>query len=157
MNKKFLICGAIATALLVSACVKKEEPKETEQEKVETAQTATSEPAQFESLPSAEQNTQQAEIPAHVEVERTETANTSTEIRREPTHEALATTQATQVAENKPAATEAKPAKAESVKTETAQTAPKTQTAPKASSGNAQSEDDAVAAAIAAATPALKN
>ncbi|MCV2444041.1 internalin [Acinetobacter bereziniae] len=154
MNKKFLICGAIATALLVSACVKKEEPKETEQEKVETAQTAASEPAQFESLPSAEQNTQQVEIPAHVEVERTETANTTTEIRREPTHEALATTQA---AENKPTATEAKPAKAESVKTETAQTAPKTQTAPKANSGTAQSEDDAVAAAIAAATPALKN
>lgn len=155
MNKKFLICGAIATALLVSACVKKEEPKETEQEKVETAQTAASEPAQFESLPSAEQNTQQVEIPAHVEVERTETANTTTEIRREPTHEALATTQA---AENKPAATEeAKPAKAESVKTETAQTTPKTQTTPKANSGTAQSEDDAVAAAIAAATPALKN
>lgn len=43
------------------------------------------------------------------------------------------------------------------MKTETAQTAPKTQTAPKASSGTAQSEDDAVAAAIAAATPALKN
>lgn len=59
---------------------KKEEPKETEQNKVETAQTATSEPAQFESLPSAEQNTQQVEIPAHVEVERTETANTTTEI-----------------------------------------------------------------------------
>ncbi|MDN5433609.1 MAG: internalin, partial [Acinetobacter sp.] len=34
MNKKFLICGAIATALLVSACVKKEEPKEAEPEKV---------------------------------------------------------------------------------------------------------------------------
>lgn len=154
MNKKFLICGAIATALLVSACVKKEEPKEAEQEKVETAQPAISEPTQFESLPSVEQNNaQQVEIPAHVEVERTETANTSTEIRREPTHEAHATMPSAQ-AESKPAATEAKPAKAESVKTETAQT--KTP-APKASSGSAQSEDDAVAAAIAAATPALKN
>ena len=149
MNKKFLICGAIATALLVSACVKKEEPKEAEPEKVETAQPATSEPTQFESLPSVEQNNaQQVEIPAHVEVERTETANTSTEIRREATHEAHATMPSAQ-AENKPAATEAKP-----VKTETAQT--KTP-APKASSGSAQSEDDAVAAAIAAATPALKN
>lgn len=149
MNKKFLICGAIATALLVSACVKKEEPKEAEPEKVETAQPATSEPTQFESLPSVEQNNaQQVEIPAHVEVERTETANTSTEIRREPTHEAHATMPSAQ-AESKPAATEAKP-----VKTETAQT--KTP-APKASSGSAQSEDDAVAAAIAAATPALKN
>ena len=152
MNKKFLICGAIATALLVSACVKKEEPKEAEPEKVETAQPATSEPTQFESLPSVEQNNaQQVEIPAHVEVERTETVNTSTEIRREPTHEAHATMPSAQ-AENKP--TEAKPAKAESVKTETAQA--KTP-APKASSGSAQSEDDAVAAAIAAATPALKN
>lgn len=107
---------------MVSACVKKEEPKEAEPEKVETAQPATSEPTQFESLPSVEQNNaQQVEIPAHVEVERTETANTTTEIRREATHEAHATMPSAQ-AENKPAATEAKPAKAESVKTETAQT-----------------------------------
>ena len=149
MNKKFLICGAIATALFVSACVKKEEPKQ--EEKPETAQSA-SEPSQFESLPSVEQNApQQAEIPPHVEIERTESPNLSTEIRRESatTHEAHATTIQT---EAQPAATEAKPAKAESVK---AEAAPKP--APKASSGTAQSEDDAVAAAIAAATRALKN
>ncbi|WP_010111706.1 hypothetical protein [Acinetobacter sp. P8-3-8] len=149
MNKKLLICGAIATVLLVSACVKKEAPKEDEQE-VETTQTAASEPAQFENLPSAEQNgTQQVEAPAQqVVIERTQTENTTTEIRRE-THEAHATTQ-NQAAETKPAE-ESKPAKAESVKVETSQAAPK------ATTGAAQSEDDAVAAAIAAATPALKN
>ncbi|MEG0482910.1 MAG: internalin [Acinetobacter sp.] len=148
MNKKLLICGAIATVLLVSACVKKEAPKEDEQE-VETTQAATSEPAQFENLPSAEQNnTQQAEAPSQVEIERTQTENTTTEIRRE-THEAHATTQ-NQATETKPAE-ESKPAKAESVKVETSQAAPK------ATAGTAQSEDDAVAAAIAAATPALKN
>lgn len=156
MNKKLLICGAIATALLVSACVKKEEPKESEKEKVESTQAA-SEASQFENLPSTEQqtNAQQEQIPAHVEIERTETPNLSTEVRREVTHEAHATTQATEKNEAKPAATEAKPepkpAKAESVKAETSQT----QTA-KSNTG-AQSEDDAVAAAIAAATPALKN
>ena len=32
MNKKLLIAGAIATALVLTACVKKEEPKEPEQE-----------------------------------------------------------------------------------------------------------------------------
>ena len=153
MNKKLLICGAIATVLLVSACVKKETPKEDEQDKVETTQPATSEAAQFENLPSSEQNTQQVEIPAHVEVERTETTNTTTEVRT-TTHEAHATTQNAQAADPKPAATEAKPAKAESVKTETA---PKAQPTPKPNSATAQSEDDAVAAAIAAATPALKN
>ena len=149
MNKKLLICGAIATVLLVSACVKKEAPKEDEQE-VETTQSATSEPAQFENLPSAEQNTaQQVETPPQqVEIERTQTENTTTEIRRE-THEVHATTQ-NQSTEPKPVE-ESKPAKAESVKTET------TQAAPKATTGAAQSEDDAVAAAIAAATPALKN
>lgn len=147
MNKKLLICGAIATVLLVSACVKKETPKEDEQDKVETTQPATSEAAQFENLPSSEQNTQQVEIPAHVEVERTETANTTTEVRT-TTHEAHATTQNAQAADPKPAATEAKPAKAESVKA---------QPTPKPNSATAQSEDDAVAAAIAAATPALKN
>ena len=148
MNKKLLICGAIATVLLVSACVKKEAPKEDEQE-IETTQTASSEPAQFENLPSAEQNgTQQVEAPAQVEIERTQTENTTTEIRRE-THEVHATTQ-NQSTEPKPVE-ESKPAKAESVKTET------TQAAPKATTGAAQSEDDAVAAAIAAATPALKN
>lgn len=154
MNKKFLICGAIATALFVSACVKKEEPKQ--EEKPETAQAA-SEPSQFENLPSVEQNAQQqAEIPPHVEIERTESANLSTEIRRESaaTHEAHATTQQAETQ-----AADAKPAKAESVKAETSQT--QTAAAPKApapkASGAAQSEDDAVAAAIAAATPALKN
>jgi len=150
MNKKLLICGAIATVLLVSACVKKEAPKEDEQE-VETTQSATSEPAQFENLPSAEQNTaQQVETPPQkVEIERTQTENTTTEIRRE-THEVHATTQ-NQSAEPKPVE-DSKPAKAESVKTESA---PKD--TPRANSNAAQSEDDAVAAAIAAATPALKN
>ena len=158
MNKKFLICGAIATALLVSACVKKEEHKDHEEDKVENTQPA-SEPSQFQSLPSVEQNsaqnTQQAEIPPHVQIERPESPNLSTEVRT-TTHEARATTNEATATEShsseesKPKA-EAKPAKAESVKTETAQTK-----AP-AKSGSAQSEDDAVAAAIAAATPALKN
>ena len=31
MNKKLLICGAIAAGLLLTACVKKEAPKEDEQ------------------------------------------------------------------------------------------------------------------------------
>jgi len=152
MNKKLLICGAIATALVVSACVKKEAPKEDEQEKVEITQPSSSEPAQFESLPSTEptQAQQQVEIPAHVEVERTQSENTTTEIRT-TTHEAHATTQNTQTTET------AKPVKAESVKAETTQTQAATSTAPKTKSGAAQSEDDAVAAAIAAATPALKN
>ena len=150
MNKKFLICGAIAAALLLTACVKKEAPKEDEQEKVETTQQIeqVNEPVQLEPL-DAPENTL-AEAPAQVEVERQETANTTTVIRRE-VREAPQQT-----------ATEATP-KAEAPKAATPKTeAPKaeekpTQATPSKSNSANQSEDDAVAAAIAAATPALEN
>ena len=73
------------------------------------------------------------EVPETVEVIREETPNTTTEIRRE-----------TRPAQNDPA------------------TAPKAQDSeteykPKTNSGAEQSEDDAVADAIAAAMPALEN
>ena len=150
MNKKFLICGAIAAGLLLTACVKKEAPKEDEQEKVETTQQIeqVNEPVQLEPL-DAPENTP-AEAPAQVEVERQETANTTTVIRRE-VREAPQQT-----------ATEATP-KAEAPKAATPKTeAPKaeekpTQATPSKSNSANQSEDDAVAAAIAAATPALEN
>ena len=106
MNKKLLICGAIAAGLLLTACVKKEAPKEDEQEQVE--------------------------------VIREETPNTTTEIRRETPAPAPA----------------AQPApKAEAPKAEEKPT----QARPSNTNPNAQTEDDAVAAAIAAATPALEN
>jgi len=137
MNKKLLICGAIATALLVTACVKKEQPKQDEQEQVEVQTEQTTETTQFEPLEPVENiEDTEPEMPAHVEVERTETANTTTEIRREtPSHAAPAPAPkaAAPVAEDKP-----------------------TQARPSNNTG-AQSEDDAVAAAIAAATPALEN
>ena len=137
MNKKLLICGAIATALLVTACVKKEQPKQDEQEQVEVQTEQTTETTQFEPLEPVE-NIQDAEpeLPAQVEVERTETANTTTDIRREtPAQPAAAPAPkaAAPVAEDKP--TQARPS----------------------NNAGAQSEDDAVAAAIAAATPALEN
>ena len=136
MNKKFLICGAIAAALLLTACVKKEAPKEDEQEKVETTQPTeqVNEPVQLQPLDSAE-NTQ-TETPAQVEIERQETENTTTVIRREVTQ---------------PAATEAPKAEAPKAEEKPAQATPSK------SNSASQSEDDAVAAAIAAATPALEN
>ena len=137
MNKKLLICGAIATALLVTACVKKEQPKQDEQEQVEVQTEQTTETAQFEPLEPVENiEDTEPEMPAHVEVERTETANTTTDIRRETPTQPTAVTapKATApIAEDKP-----------------------TQARPSNNTG-AQSEDDAVAAAIAAATPALEH
>ena len=143
MNKKLLICGAIATALLITACVKKEEPKQEEQEQVDTSASDAqpAEPAKFESLDSAD-NQPIEPVPAHQDVIREETPNTTTEIRRE-------------VRDTKPAEEAPKSAapKAEAPKAEDKPT----QAAPKQNSSSAQTEDDAVAAAIAAATPALDN
>ena len=139
MNKKLLICGAIAAGLLLTACVKKEAPKEDESEQAATTQQTeqVTEPVQAEPLTPVE--SEQVEIPTHVEVERHETANTTTEIRRE-------------VSEPKPV--ESKPAvKAEAPKAEDKPT----QATQQKPSNTPQSEDDAVAAAIAAATPALEN
>ncbi|MBI1452404.1 MULTISPECIES: internalin [unclassified Acinetobacter] len=142
MNKKFLICGALAAGLLLTACVKKEAPKEDEQEHVETAASEVA-PAEFQKLDA----TDEQEIPltpsnTEVEVIREETPNTVTEVRREVA----------------PAAEAAKPAPAPVQKAEAprAEDKPTQAVAPKNTSAS-QSEDDAVAAAIAAATPALDN
>ena len=139
MNKKLLICGAIAAGLLLTACVKKEAPKEDESEQAATTQQTeqVTEPVQAEPLTPVE--SEQVEIRRDVEVERHETAHTTTEIRRE-------------VSEPKPV--ESKPV----VKVEAPKAEDKpTQVAQQKPSNTPQSEDDAVAAAIAAATPALEN
>ena len=78
MNKKLLICGAIAAGLLLTACVKKEAPKEDEQEQVEVVTTEQQQTVELQPLAASE-----PEIPAQVEVIREETPNTTTEIRRE--------------------------------------------------------------------------
>ena len=158
MNKKFLIGGAIVTALLVTACVKKETPKEEEQQQpVETTQ---QESAPLQELDPVEPS--EPQIPTRVEVEHQESNNTSATIRREYHDDAQTSTTPVTANNDAPKAEvkpheetkpkeEAKPLKAENVK-------PKSEAAvatPKASSNTAQTEDDAVAAAIAAATPAL--
>ena len=117
MNKKLLIAGAIATAMVLTACVKKEEPKEPEQE---TTTEEVQQPVQVDPVEPTE-----VEIPpAPVSVEHQESNNTSATITREY--------------RDAPAVEKPTPS-------------------PKANSETGQSEDDAVAAAIAAATPALDN
>ena len=143
MNKKLLLCGAIATSLLLTACVKKETPNEDEQEQVETTQQTeqVNQPAEAIPLESAENS--EAQAPAQVEIEREETANTTTVIRREVSQQNAAEAPK---AEPKPA----------TPKPEAPQAEPKpVPEASAKSNSETQSEDDAVAAAIAAATPAL--
>lgn len=127
-NKKILICAALATGLLVTACVKKEEPKTEDQQEqaVETQQ------EQAEINASVDSESQPAVVVEPViEISREETTNTTTEIRRET-----------------------RPVQTQPLNNDTAmQTTPKPVTA----NTGTQSEDDAVAAAIAAATPALGN
>ncbi|MBP6190425.1 MAG: internalin [Acinetobacter sp.] len=127
-NKKILICAALATGLLVTACVKKEEPKTEDQQEqaVETQQ------EQAEINVSVDSESQPAVVVEPViEISREETTNTTTEIRRET-----------------------RPVQTQPLNNDTAmQTTPKPVTA----NTGTQSEDDAVAAAIAAATPALGN
>ena len=127
-NKKILICAALATGLLVTACVKKEEPKTEDQQEqaVETQQ------EQAEINVSVDRESQPAVVVEPViEISREETTNTTTEIRRET-----------------------RPVQTQPLNNDTAmQTTPKPVTA----NTGTQSEDDAVAAAIAAATPALGN
>ncbi len=162
MNKKLLICGAIATSLLLSACVKKETPAE-EETRAETATTQSKPEAKFENLSPtepepaavAEQATaaaapKAADTPKKVEVIREQTANTTTEIRRETRPAQTETQPKAEVPKPEP--------KAEAPKPEPKAEAPKAEPKPKAEaprSNSTQSQDDAVAAAIAAATPAL--
>lgn len=151
MNKKLLICGVIATGLLLSACVKKETPVE-EETRAEVPNTQVKAEEKFENLTPTEPEqpapVAEAAQPAakKIEVIREETANTTTEIRREtrpvPAEPKPQVRTETAKAEPKPQAN------TEAVKTETAKVE-----APRSSSN--QSQDDAVAAAIAAATPAL--
>ena len=169
MNKKLLICGAIATSLLLSACVKKETPAEEEASRVET-KTQTQPDAQFENLKPSEPATVVEEPKAaptapKVEVIREQSANTTTEIRREtrpapaePKPQPKPQAEAPK-AEPKPQpkpqveAPKAEP-KPQQVTQPKVESTPKTE-APAPRSNSNQSQDDAVAAAIAAATPAL--
>ncbi len=152
-NKKLLICAAIATGLLLTACVKKEEPKNEEQQSEQSTETQITEQQpesvetnqQFETLESVD--TEEAPAPS-VETMREETENTTTEIRRE-----------TRPAQSQSNSTPTETSRTESARpAQTEQNAPRTEQpkAPKPS-GPSQSEEDAVAAAIAAATPALNN
>lgn len=152
INKKLLICGAIATALFVTACVKKEAPKEEEQQ-AEVASETTA-PAQFEQLDSTDDVTIPSEPETTVEEQVVITNTAPTEIRREVTP-APAVEAAKPAPRPEPAKVETAP-EAVAPRTETAKVdAPKAATPAKPASNAAQSQEDAVAAAIAAATPAL--
>lgn len=136
MNKKLLICGAIATTLFLTACVKKEEPQTEQPEVAEVTVEQVATPAEFEALESVESSQSEVVI---VETQVTEITNTAPEARRE----------VRVVTEAEPTAAVAKPKAAPVQDTET-QYAPKPTT-------SSQSQDDAVNDAIAAAMPALEN
>ena len=137
MNKKLLLCAAIASSLFLAACVKKEAPTEAQSDEVEVSTEVTSEPAmEFTPLEPVDQA-------ATAATESIPTEDYS--ITEAPITESHSTTQP-----NNPNTTAAPAAEAAK-----AQDTP-TQYVPKDKSST-QSQDDAVADAIAAATPALEN
>ncbi|OAL86360.1 hypothetical protein AY605_13910 [Acinetobacter sp. SFD] len=143
MMKKLLISTLILTGLTLTACVKKEAPKEEEQVEVAPAsEISTPEPVQFEQLDPVvvEEEVIEEAVPT-VEIQREQTENTTTEIRREikkpETSEPTPVKETSEEPVSKPASTAPAPA-------------PKTNSDPEN-----KSEDDAVADAIAAAMPAL--
>lgn len=145
MNKKFLICGLLATGLILTACVKKEPPKDENQEQVD-ATTQEQQPTEFKPLQSTENNQPSSTAEQTVVIERMETPNTTTEVRREQHHT--------------PRETEPTTPKKEEPKVDSTASAESANTPSQSSrqnSNQSRSEDDAVADAIAAATPALKN
>ncbi len=142
-NKKLVICAALATGLLLTACVKKEEPKsEDQQEQASETQSTQTEP-ESQNSNSSESIPTTVQLEPVIETTREETAHTTTEIRREtrPAQNSSSNNSPGQTEQPKAVQPEPKPVNIE---------------APKANN-SAQTEDDAVAAAIAAATPALAN
>jgi hypothetical protein len=137
MNKKLLICGAIATTLFLTACVKKEEPQTEQPEVAETPAVEQIEtPAEFEALDAVDSSQPVATI---VETQVAEVVTTAPAAPRETRP----------VAEEAQTAPAAKPQAAPAQDTETQYTPKNT--------GSSQSQDDAVNDAIAAALPALEN
>ena len=136
------MCAAIATALLFTACAKKESPNEDDREQTVETTEQSEEAVNLEALEDQDND----EIPPRVEYEHQESNNTSATIRRE-----YSDATDDELYARSESATTAKPQAEAKPKAETA--APN----PKASSSSSQTEDDAVAAAIAAATPALDN
>lgn len=143
MNKKLLICGAIAIGLVLSACVKKETPAEEQNTPAETQTAQPSPEPKFEDLTPTEPASTAVADTANkkVEIIREDTENTTTEIRRE--------IRAVEEPAPKPEAPKPTP------KPEPKPEAPKPEPTPSQNNNTTSSQDDAVAAAIAAATPAL--
>ena len=133
MNNKRFACGLIFSTLLLTACVKKEAPTEDTNDSTSTdAPAVIIEPTETVEAP-VEQNVQEPLIVETVDVE--ETPYTTTEVRRSaPSTDTPAATTVTHAAPATPAAT----------------SAPAVQL-------NNNSEEDAIAAAMAAAAPALDN
>ncbi|ESK40415.1 hypothetical protein P256_00867 [Acinetobacter nectaris CIP 110549] len=171
MNKKLLICGVIMAGLVLTACSKKEAPQNNDKQEQATSQNNVAseqlqsinkdtppapmaEPEQqkpHETVPPEHHSELAAEKPPKmVEVEKEQTANTTTEIRREYKSE-----------QPKVETTANVPVHPEQVSTSAASPAPevvkpKHHHVAKPQSTNANlSEDDAVAAAMSAAKPAL--
>ncbi|MFT4020631.1 MAG: hypothetical protein QM666_03840 [Acinetobacter sp.] len=163
MNKKILICGAIALGLFLAACSKKDDANQSGEQQAQSETNASVASEQFHPLDASETQEQPSAPVAQpvqpapkVEIHREETEHTTTEIRRRPKTEEPAETENTESSsrntetdDSNTSASHVTPKKESKAKDSTANESTK-------NSSGKLTEDDAVAAAIAAATPALK-
>ncbi|PVZ88610.1 hypothetical protein C9426_07240 [Serratia sp. S1B] len=155
MNKKFIICGAIAVGLLLAACSSKKEEAHPDEQQAQSEQTNNPASEQFHSI-NENSNMPASDVapPAKkvVKIQREETENTSTEIRSEVKDADTATPTTNSSTSSTTGGTTGS-----SNNNSTSNSQVVTEKKPESSKKARLSEDDAVAAAIAAAKPALSN
>ena len=169
-NKKLLVCVAIAaTALLLNACVKKEEPKEDQNQQTSSSEAPTNQSTVVDPSTTEPQPQEQIDQPVAASSVNTEVLSQDTTDNTEATKAAVQA-QPKEIQPTKPViekpqveqprTTTPKPEKTAQpaqVTNSEPVTKPKDVAHQASSNTTSQSVDDAVAEAMAAAAPALKN
>lgn len=150
MNKKLLICSSIALTLALSACSKTETPEENQQNQVEEINTPAASEPELNMTEASEVVIVEAQ-----EIVEPQTRNIAPTTENKPTPQPVQQHNTSNTNTERTTSETTTPPKAETQNTPPATPATTPSNNTPAKSTAPQSQDDAVAAAIAAATPAL--